>query len=139
MGMYRFNFFWLASALATYTAPSPFAIFDVRFGWLVLPKVANGEPKDVNVQIDHPQDGIQKLEISLAKSVLEPFENIIFPEIAKSTGIVMSGKLPRWYFAALSRYLMGKCAWLGIFEPRLQASVVVWSKNQQAMVGGLFC
>lgn len=49
-------------------------------------------------------------------------------------GVVLSGRLPVWAYAALS-HLYHPRPWVGTFEPRLAAAVVVQSHTEGVKVG----
>ncbi len=126
---------WLAATLAAHAYPAPIAFFDARFGWLEPPPVFFGESGHVKVQIT-PWTSHQALwaAFQLVEAEIEP-EAITIPPIPGRAGLVLSGKLPRWYFAALARALAAQKAWIAIHDPAAQRAIVVHSNHLAYPVG----
>ncbi len=126
---------WLAGMLAAYLSSVPLAFFDARFGWLTVPSVTFQEDSNVKVQItDWSEENAQCLNIELSEPEIEPGDIMLQP-IEAAHGLVLSGNLPRWYFAALTRALMKDRAWVGIDEPSEERIVVIYSCHPSKTVG----
>jgi len=126
---------WLASALAALAVPSPFAIFDARFGWL-YPQAIQFSQLNTNLETKSTayQGKDTWLEISIPGGTIEPGELILNP-IPNNNGIVLSGKLPRWLFATITHTLAMSHDWIAIDDPRLNQAIVVFSRNPSTRVG----
>lgn len=127
---------WLGAWLAIQALPAPVAIFDVRYGWVIVPEVEI---------TPHPQlqyrfipynlfDEGTWIEIVIPGGILER-NDIRLPPIPGAGGAVLSGKLPRWAFAALARKLSKERPWVGIYVPALGGAIVVHSVSPSVAVG----
>lgn len=118
---------WLAAALAARSLPEPYAMFDARFGWLdSIPVRFSADGVNLKVNTVPFQGGNIWLELGIPGGTLEPGEIIIQP-LSPGEGVVLSGKLPRWLFAALVHTLAPDHTWLAIDDPRLARAIVVHS------------
>lgn len=126
---------WLAAALAVHALPALYSIFDARYGWVTVPEVRFGRRVNVHVQVT-PCENVDAdwVEVSLPGGVIEA-EKIRAAPLAGERGIILSGKLPRWLFAALARQLAAQRAWIGIDEPRAGRVVVVHSHTPNVAQG----
>jgi len=126
---------WLAGMLAGHLSTAPMSIFDARFGWLELPEVYFSEDANVKVQInDWLEQDAQCVSIRLPEVEIEP-DKICLPPIKGKNGLVLSGVLPRWFFAALARAFMKDRAWIGIDEPAKERVVVISSNYPSKNIG----
>ena len=50
-------------------------------------------------------------------------------------GLVLSGKLPRWAFAALARHFAPRCPWVAVDDPAHNRLVVVHSQTPSVPLG----
>lgn len=66
--------------------------------------------------------------------LIKKVEQVLPVEQFAPEGIVISGRLPVWAYAALTHYLH-PFAWVGTFEPRLLKAVVVASHVPDLKVG----
>ncbi len=131
---------WLAGMLAAHHAPVPLAFFDARYGWLITPEVTFEKPENVNVQIRYNESFTAYwLEFTLGDVEVEPGE-ICLPTlpIEKDRGLILSGGLPRWYFAALTRALMPQCAWIAIDDPASNRTIRVYNHIAPQKIGCVF-
>jgi CRISPR-associated protein Csx3 len=137
---------WLASALAALTLPESFVIFDARYGWLPPPPLrflesasllANTEgAADVKINVLPFQDQDAWVEIEIPGGTLEPYEISLSLEPPQTQGgLVLSGKIPRWLFAAIVHRLAPKHAWLAVDDPRLSQAIIVHSNTPSHRVG----
>lgn len=108
---------WLAAALAAAAWPAPAALFDARLGWLALDPLPEAETPFAHCLL-RPSHEADWVEIYLTHSVIEPSQAWA-PPPAADRGVVLSGKLPRWYFARLARHCLAhRCPWVGVYVPQ---------------------
>ncbi len=128
---------WLAAALAAQTAPRPFAVFDVRLGWVNCARLGRRREGVLRYAwVELPAGDGLRLEVTLLEGMLEA-EQFSFPRLPKPlTGVVLSGKLPRWAFAALARRLVQRGAlWLAVQDMNVGRAMVVFSRSPAHRVG----
>jgi hypothetical protein len=58
-------------------------------------------------------------------------------EIERGEGLVISGELPRWYFAALTRNFVRQTDWIAIDDPANNRAIVVDSRFDTLSVGSI--
>jgi CRISPR-associated protein Csx3 len=56
------------------------------------------------------------------------------PQVVPQRGVIISGRLPVWLFAALAHHYH-PAAWVGIYDPRLGGGVVVQSHTPRRKLG----
>ena len=128
---------WLAAMLAAHALPAPFALFDVRYGWLDTPAlVSPGSPNHLDVTYTQ-RDGVIWANILIpAEKILEPRPlGMTHPPAAE--GLVLNGDLPRWVFAALIRAFAANFRWIAIREPHNKHAIVVFSHATALPIGSL--
>jgi CRISPR-associated protein Csx3 len=123
---------WLAAMLAIYALPAPFAIFDIRFGWIVVPAVCFRNHVHLRTEINGNWYTVQLP----ANGILHP-GTLYIPPILGDCGIILSGKLPRWTFAALARHFSTERPWVGIDIPAQERIVIVASNCSHISVGDI--
>ncbi len=126
---------WLAAMLAVQARPAAAAFFDARYGWVTVPKVRLPGPGNVKVQIkywDEPK--AVWLSLNLLDAEVEPGD-IEIPPIEGEGGLVVSGALPRWYYAALAREFASHKPWVAIDDPANNRVVVIHSQYPGFSVG----
>lgn len=127
---------WLAAALAVRSLPSPVAFFDIRYGWLTVPKVQYRLPGQLRCSTNYSELGVF-LEFFLPEGgIFEP-RRITLDNPGGQGGVVLSGKLPRWVFAALARKFATTRAWVGIDDPKNNRVIIVQSKTPQFQIGSV--
>jgi CRISPR-associated protein Csx3 len=127
MALYGRGPVWLAAMLAAHALPGRFAIFDVRYGWLEVESMPGcGECTAMETSLEQSQSGCEWLNIRLPHGFIEPEEWRI-PPVVGYKGLVLSGALPRWAFAAMARCFSHKRQWVGVFDPVKNRVVVVHS------------
>ncbi len=130
---------WLAAMLTAHMLPEETAFFDARYGWLPVPSLVEGENQRIKVHITAlPTLDADWITITLADPFLEPQPAIPFPVPQGKQGVVVSGKMPRWLFAALARKLGKERLWVGIDDPGENRFVVVWSRVDSPSLGDSF-
>ncbi len=129
---------WLAAAIAAHTAPHPLWLFDSHFGWVAVPEVVSHAPPYwafTPQVLNLPRGKGLLVRVHLGEPFI-PYGPVPWPFSADRTyGLVLSGKLPRWTYAAWARHVAPRYAWLAVYDPRFQAAVVVASRVPQPQVG----
>ncbi|GAB4580220.1 MAG: CRISPR-associated protein Csx3 [Anaerolineales bacterium] len=127
---------WLAAALAVHAFPAAFAVFDARYAWLPVPVCTEGETEFLNVQIQPDQtQPFDWLKVKITNLILTPQKTLALPDFTGERGVVMSGRLPRWLFAALARKLLAERPWMAIHVPALNKAVVIYRQGNERAVG----
>ncbi len=120
---------WLAAALAVHAWPAPFALFDMRYGWVEAPPLRPGASPLLQLA-QHTCGAAEIYEFSLPLGVLEygplPLPPAVIaarppsagqpPPGSHSPGLILSGPLPTWAFAALGRGLFQNRPWLALHD-----------------------
>jgi len=128
---------WLYAALAVHALPAPFYLFDVRLGWTAPPALRAGAPSSGSLQVRLEQEGLSvaRMEFSLPDAYLDitEMEGTVVPA-PPAEGLILSGKLPLYLWAALARLYAPRAAWLAVVQPQLGAqetlgAVVVHSRG----------
>lgn len=129
---------WLAAALAVHVLPEPFAVFDARFAWMPVPICTEGTNEFLNVQVMHDQThAYDWVKIKLTNLILSPQKSLALPILTGEHGVIVSGKLPRWLFAALARKLVVERPWVAIHVPALNNAVVIYSRENERQIGDI--
>lgn len=129
---------WLASALAARAAPSLFAIFDARYGWMLPTAIKFDDPNaNLGMKVFPFVDEGVWLQLEIPGGTIEP-DHITLPSIPPGVGLVLSGKLPRWLFAFIVHKLAPDHDWIAIDDPRLNQAIVVYSQNASISVGTVY-
>jgi len=128
---------WLTTMLAAYALPAPFAVFDTRFGWLDVPAVRIGPEHSLKMIYSQSKGGYLWANINLLKpGILEPGSFSISAPPTQ-TGVILSGQLPYWAFAALARFFATTQAWVGVDDPDRECAIVVWSRIVSRPLGSV--
>lgn len=138
LGLYGRGPNWLYAAVAAASRPAEFVLFDVRLGWTPPPVLIIGQPQahsplQVNLQA---RDAITRLDFSLPDAYLDITEaaSLVVPPVT-SAGVILSGKLPQWLWAALARVYQPQ--WLAVFQPQAGGAVVVATQTPEMPLGTL--
>lgn len=135
---------WLAAMLAAQTLPAPLSIFDVRFGWVTVPQVRHGPQGGLSVSYAPAAvDGALWACIKLSKEGMLEKGGFSIATPPNHDGLILSGKLPRWTFAALTRFFVKNHAshknshtqWIAIHDPDYHHAVVVFSRCKSMPLG----
>ena len=127
---------WLYAAAAAHALPAPFFLFDVRMGWIEAPAVRLGRPAPdgpITVQ-QRSLPGARLLNFGLPDAYLDlasATDLRVPPRPAE--GVVLSGKLPQWLWAALARAC--DAPWVAVMQPQERGAVVVRSRSQEIEIG----
>ncbi|NNJ13656.1 hypothetical protein EKD04_025350 [Chloroflexales bacterium ZM16-3] len=132
---------WLYTALAAFSHPQRFEIFDARYGWISPPILTlGGDPRDAIISIaartDRPD--LTRVELALPRGYIEPEEaaGLTIPPIATGQGVVLDGRLPNWLWCGLVR-AYADAAWVAIYRPRDNDAVIVHTNDLRQPIGGL--
>jgi CRISPR-associated protein Csx3 len=136
---------WLYAALAAYTDPQPFYLYDPKlpFGWVEPARVSlsteathmdtmhvetSYTPEATILKISFPQERID---------YLQP-DALVFPSIPTERGLIIDGKVPNWLLTALTRlYKAAGIAWIAPFYPPLGKAVVAYARGESPRLGEL--
>lgn len=125
---------WLAAMIAARCWPADMIIFDVRYGWVKTPVVKIGKSDIFCTNYTILPDGFGWLECLLTEDALD-LGDLRVEHLPTHSGIVLSGRLPRWAFAALTRYFMACSDWVALDDPGLGKIVVVHSSISTISIG----
>ncbi len=126
---------WLAGGLAAHARPGPVELFDMRYGWVPALGVRWSRRARLPARLRAIETGAV-LEIDLPpQAFLEPGDLALPRPPAAPGGLVISGKLPLWAFAALGRSFAPLREWVGIYELRMKQAIVIHSNSPSVKVG----
>jgi CRISPR-associated protein Csx3 len=134
---------WVYAAIAGHTRKPKFYQFDHALGWIEPVRVRLSSAINTEVCISTTHDSsldATQLTITFPLTRLEYFQPspLPFPLVPSEQGLILDGPLPFWLLTALVRlYKNAGVAWIAMFEPRQQASVVVYSRVHSHQVGEL--
>jgi CRISPR-associated protein Csx3 len=124
---------WLAAMRAAHALPAEAMIFDARYGWLPIPELAASDTPTLPIT-HRVVDGVDWWECSLPLGVVEPNEiSMALPP--GQHGVILSGRLPRWVYAAWVRAIAAERPWVAVYDASRQAAVVVHSHSPALAVG----
>jgi CRISPR-associated protein Csx3 len=133
---------WLYAMLAVLAGQQPFYQFDPRIGWLAPPTLQLGaQPSsgEISVRLQPCQDA-HILSIRINTDYLDHLqaEQLMFPSLPATGGIIIDGKIPHWLLTALARlYAQAGMAWIACYQPELKTAVVVASRDAAHAPGDL--
>ncbi len=134
---------WVYAALASHARQSEFYQFDHALGWIKPVSVRLSSAINLEIRIfmtDEPDLNATQLTLTFPLTRLEYFQPdpLPFPFVPAEQGIILDGPLPLWLVTALVRlYRDAGVAWIAMYEPRKQGSVVVYSRVSSHQVGDL--
>ncbi len=121
---------WLTAFVAAQVQPAPLALFDARFGWLALPFLRREPPYGLKAAAYPQGRGCTRLEFSIPGGFIEPENLACAPlDAPPQEGVLLSGRLPLWAYAALTVHFLRRHPWVAVYDPALDASVVVGSRS----------
>ncbi len=128
---------WLYAAVAAQALPAPFFLFDARLGWVTAPIIPTGAPDPTGPLTvrSHALPQAQLLELHLPDAYLDITEadTLRLPPLCPMAGVILSGRLPQWLWAALTRSCDTR--WVAIFQPQVGGAVVVRSHTPNPAIG----
>lgn len=131
---------WLAAFLALRALPASIEIFDIRYGWLPLPQVhPNSAQPVLNLVPESSSVGL-RLNFQIPKDGILHSSQLRLPPLEIDPNLpllILSGKLPRWAYAALAQHFAQQTPALAITDMNKNYAVVVASRTPQYTVGGV--
>jgi CRISPR-associated protein Csx3 len=127
---------WLAAFLSPLNEFSDFWLFDVRFGWIKTPEIRQTTTRSFSLNVEMRPYGNSGswLECKIPGGYIDPGD-IVLEKHETTTSVVLSGPLPRWCYAALTRYYTLKSGWVGIHDVGRNRVVVVFSRDSSVPLG----
>lgn len=127
---------WLAAMLGAHSVGAPATIYDVRLGWLPIPKVNDASTSaHLKVDLTHYAQ-FDWASITVPGSLIEDSALSCLP-IPGTGGLVLSGKLPRWAYASLARWLAPAREWLAVHDLKSNQAIVIYSRQADLPVGAI--
>jgi CRISPR-associated protein Csx3 len=128
LGLYGRGPNWLYAAVALHAVPAAFYLFDVRLGWVRAPELPTGDPADSGLWrvTSRTQPTSVRWDVRLLDAYLDYRQapDLRLPAPPADRGLMVSGQLPLWLWAALAR--AGAVApWVSVVQPQLCGAVVV--------------
>ena len=127
---------WLYAAAAAHALPAPFFVFDVRLGWVEAPAIGRGRPTPEAALTVRQRalPGARLVEVGLPDAYVDITEvDVVRLPRCAAEGVVLSGKLPQWLWAALVRGC--ESAWVAVVQPQVGGAVVVRREGEGPAVG----
>lgn len=139
-GIYGRGPVWLYAALAAANLPQRCVVFDVRQGWVDPPPLHpgdNDDPERLRWDAVDKHAGYTQVRFSIPNGYLDwrAAAGVPVPQVPTEKGVVLDGKLPNWLWAALARTY--GCPWVGVFQPQLEAAIVVRSRSADHALGSV--
>lgn len=143
---------WVTAAVAAHALPAACRVFDPRYEeWPLIQeypcesaKVARSrratqDENDSPLEVSHISvEALHILFVQIRDSWLEPINRsrIVLPELEKTRGVIISGKLPVWLFADLTvTYVNAGLPWVATYDANTHKSIVVASRSDSVQVG----
>lgn len=131
---------WLYAYLGLLFSSTELAIFDMRLGWIAPPQLTTTlTPLCTafwNPSVENRAEGLLvRVETNAAYLDIQEPEQMPLPDVPANAGIILSGPLPNWYWIAASRLYAPQSKWLAIYQPSLNAAVIIHSQDRQNSVG----
>lgn len=117
---------WLYAALAAYTRPEPWLFTPTR-GWVRPVLVQEADAPDAS-RLDwtiRASGNVQLMSFTITDAYLDydAPDPVLIPRPPTNHGLILSGKLPLWLYAALARhYRQGP--WLAVYQPEIGAIII---------------
>lgn len=130
---------WLYATLAMIAYPAPFWLFDVRLGWVEPPNLpAEGTAQQTGWQViiqKEPAFTILEMRTHSQYLNIEDADRLPLAEVPTDKGLVLSGKIPHWLLTAVTRQRAVRFPWTAVYQPPLQAAIVVYSRDPGIPLG----
>ena len=126
---------WLYAALASHALPASFHLFDARhFGWMKPPRVILNSARVTGITFTLQMEAdVVRLKIVSSDRFLAP-RPLHIPPLPAASGVILDGKAPIWLTSALVRGLARYYPHIHLYDPRLQAPVLVSERTPQGAV-----
>jgi CRISPR-associated protein Csx3 len=139
-GLYGIGPGWLYTAVARYTFPTPFYLFDARRGW-VSPFSIEPQADEAPVEIiAHETETYVHLNFILTEHYLnyQPQLNLPLPALPDK-GVILESKGPNWLYASLARFYH-QAPWLGVYQPQPNQVIITFcqAKSNHYAIGETF-
>jgi CRISPR-associated protein Csx3 len=125
----------LYATLSAYNAPEALYLFDARLGWVEAPTLPMGKPDPDAPLIAEKTvcDEIATLSFQMPHAYLDitKVHTCRMPNVFDA-GLILSGKLPLWLWAALARAYTAP-PWVAVTHPQIQGCVVIRSMGDPAV------
>lgn len=126
---------WLAAALAVGVLPGRTCLFDIRYGWVKVPEVEIQAPGNLRVEYREYAD-YTWLEVSIPDGIYEQQDRVIIPPFERTKpGVVISGRLPRWVYAALAVDLSTRYEWVAVRNLTQRNLTIISSRSDLHRIG----
>lgn len=130
---------WLYATLAMVAYPAPFWLFDARLGWVEPPRLpAQSDDQQIGWQVVlQEKPAFTMLEMRTQSQYLDIQDATRLPlaNVPPDNGLVLSGKIPHWLLTAVTRQRAFHLPWTAVYQPPLQAAVVVYSRDPGTPLG----
>jgi CRISPR-associated protein Csx3 len=139
---------WVIGAIAAASAPVELAQFSVRQGWVRVSTLATSPLEGDHWRAEtcglegwvRPLGDHTALDLFLLRGVDELDDEHVaeprLPAVPSGHGVICSGQLPLWFWAALARSYH-QAPWLAFYQPRLGGAVVIAARDQTKRLGEL--
>lgn len=136
---------WLYAALAMFTHPNQFVLFDARLGWAYPPSLlVDNQPNPQTVQEGWQVTVSTEPEITRVSftshshyiDIQDP-AGLPIPALPPNNGLIIDGKIPYWLVCAIARQFGFDYHWVAIHHPPLGGSVVVYTTDTTHQLGQL--
>ncbi len=126
---------WLAAALAVGALPGQTRFFDIRYGWVKVPEVEIQNPGNLRVERREYAD-YTWFEVSIPDGIYEEKNRVAIPPFERTKpGVVISGKLPRWVYAALAVYFSTRYEWVAVRNLPQKNLTIISSRSDLHRIG----
>jgi CRISPR-associated protein Csx3 len=141
LGVYGIGPGWLYAALAAFSYPARFVLFDPRLGWIEPPAVTPSRAADkTRLRWDLEQGPANeiRLRLDIVGSYLryDDAAGLPIPQLSPDRGVIIDGRLPHWLTAALVRAYRA-APWIALYYPPLHQSIVISSHDPALPIGSL--
>lgn len=130
---------WLYATLAMVAHPAPFWLFDARLGWVeppILPDTSDEQQTGWQVAIqEKPAFAILEMRTHSQYLDIQDADRLPLAHVSTSNGLILSGKVPHWLIAAVTRRNAPHLPWTAVYQPPLQAAIVVYSRDPNTSLG----
>jgi CRISPR-associated protein Csx3 len=113
--------------------PAPFWLFDARLGWVEPPILpATGDEQQTGWQVtiqENPTFTILEMRTHSQYLDIQDAHRLPLAHVSTNKGLVLSGKIPHWLITAVTRQQVFHHPWTAVYQPPLQAAIVVYSRD----------
>ena len=137
VGIYGRGPAWVYATLGALYQAAP-RIFTTRQGWIDLPLTTFGLAlTNLPMRLVEIDQGMHIIcSITDGHIDREELDTLSIPICPREQGVVISGKLPLWLYAALARGYRAQ-PWVAVYQPQLKGAVVVSSSTKAQPLGSI--